>query len=853
MIYPGCGKRRIKFLAAVFFLLTAAVTLYGGGAADKGWQTKAGETVSSGDQTVGNSGGSPSRWILETRARFSFGIGDPILVLTCILCALALLLLIRGIIGIITESAAVRLDAAALVTGDLMPQEKKKRMVRVKKRMGGLRLKLTFYTIMLVLVVDIMVSVPLYFMMMRNQRSTLIKGLWDRSLVLLDGLAANAKPYLFQGDILEMSLLPGQMVSIPEAMYVTITGYNPETLVFEDQVWATNDPNILRKIDTPELIPGYSRILDELTSKFFMIQDELDSLAMSRVGGFPSNIASLNQEILELTELAETSNSPEISQRLEEDLITLRVFESRITEALTRIAAGIRSEPDYNLDNFVMSDNHRYLFYKPIMLRRGSETRFLWGFARLEVSINSILNEIAEEQKKLLRFNLLIALAAQLTGAIGALIISTFIIKPVRQLVKYVEIIRDTEDKAKLEGVDIKLKSHDELTILGNTINDMTHGLVKAAVAASELSIGKEFQKKFLPLELDSRGDKLSSGFEETLYFNLFGYYEGAKDVSGDYFDYQDLDGRYYAIIKCDVAGKGVPASFIMIQVATMFLNFFRRWKPNDKGLRIEDLVYQINEFIENLAFRYRFAAFSLCLYDSHTGVARFCNAGDNLIHLYDASEKRFKIINLPETPAAGVLSNFMVESKGGYRVQTMVLDHGDILLLFTDGIEESKRKFRNAEFEEIQCTRGSDGSIHENHVLGEWDESLGYDRIEEIVNTVMNKKIYTLHKWHNPEGEDKDLHFDFRNSSGSVEEVIMALISVEKMFRCYYDPKATEENFIQVDRVVDAFLKEHFHQYRNYFSFSRENPGKESDMYYTHVMEDEQYDDLTILGIKRK
>jgi hypothetical protein len=483
----------------------------------------------------------------------------------------------------------------------------------------------------------------------------------------------------------------------------------------------------------------------------------------------------------------------------------------------------------------------------------GSEDQFLWGFVRLEVTVNPILNEINKEQKTLLMANFFIALTSMTIGAIGVLILSGFLVKPIIKLVKHVEMIRDTKDKTRLSGIDIKIKSNDEFAILGNTINDMTSGLINAALAASDLSIGKEFQKKFIPLELDTEGNKLSSGFEETLFFSLFGYYEGAKDVSGDYFDYQDLDGRYYAIIKCDVAGKGVPASFIMIQVATMFLNYCKLWKPSEQGMHIENLVYEINEFIENLAFKDRFAAFSLCLYDSQTGVARFCNAGDNVIHLYDASERKFKAIPLPETPAAGILSNFMVESKGGYKVQTITLDHEDVLLLFTDGIEESKRKFRNTEFKEIMCTDGDAGTPHENHISGQWDEELGYERIEEIINAVMNKKIYKLHKFHDGEGKDKVMQFDFRYSKGTVKDVILALISVEKIFRFYYDPKATEENRVPVDRIVDVFLREHFLQYRNYCAFIQKNPDNPEYMYYTNVMEDEQYDDLTILGIKRK
>ena len=472
---------------------------------------------------------------------------------------------------------------------------------------------------------------------------------------------------------------------------------------------------------------------------------------------------------------------------------------------------------------------------------------------RVELSIETIASQIRIAQRNTLFMILLIALAAILIGTIGALVLSTLIIRPITNLVSHVERIRDTEDKTKLEGVDIVIKTKDELATLGNTINDMTHGLVKAAIAASDLSLGKEIQKKFIPLDLDREGNKLTTGYKDTKNVQFFGYYEGAKGVSGDYFDYQDLDGRYYAIIKCDVAGKGIPAALIMIQVATMFLNYFKQWKPTEKGMHMEELVYQINDFIETLGFKGRFAAFTLCLFDSQTGLARFCNAGDNIIHLYDASERKMKTVTLNETPATGVLPNFLVESKGGYSVQTLTIDHGDILLLFTDGIEEAKRRFRNASFEEIICEEGEKDTPHATHTVGQADEELGPDRVTDIINAVMNKEIYTLYKYHNPEGESHDLKFDFTGCEGKVEEVIMAMVSVEKIFRIYKEPNTGEDSRVLIDKKLDDFLRIHFRQYRDYCFNTRENPGNDAYMYYTHIKEDEQYDDLTILGINRK
>ncbi|MDR2160080.1 MAG: SpoIIE family protein phosphatase [Treponema sp.] len=790
----------------------------------------------------------PSWHVRETR-RFVVEAGLLIVIAVMILCVLALIASVRGIGNVAIEAAAVRAEAVALITGDFMPSEKKKRITRIRKRGGGLRLKLASFTIVLVLLVVTMVSAPLYFMMTMTQQQTLLEGLQSRSTVLLEGLASSARAYLPAGNVLELGFLPAQTAAVPEANYVTITGFGTGQTVYSDHVWATNDPDILSKIDTAEFQPGVSRLADILSPRLEEISRELNERARAEVGGIAASINSLNQEGISIA----LRSDAESRRRLDEIQVTTRGLETRLTESLTVIAREIGSEPAFSAERIDKDSSHTYVFFKPVMYRQGSEDNYFRGLIRLEVSIDSILDEITERQLYLLRIILIVALAAIVIGIIGALILSSLIIRPIRRLVGHVERIRDTEDKSQLAGVDIHISTHDEITVLGNTINDMTHGLVKAAQAASDLSIGKEIQKKFIPLEMDRDGNKLSSGSKDTRNASFFGYYEGAKGVSGDYFDYLELEGgRYYAVIKCDVAGKGIPAALIMIQVATMFLNYFKQWKPTAKGMHIEEVVYQINDFIETLAFKGRFAAFTLCLFDTQTGVVRFCNAGDNIIHLFDASEGQVKTMTLPETPATGVLPNFLVESKGGYTVQTMTIDHGDILFLYTDGIEEAKRKFRDENFKEIVCTEGEKDTPHGSHTVGQGDEEMGPDRVQGIINAVMNREVYTLYKYHNPEGE-MELKFDFSNCEGRVEDVIMAMVSVEKMFRCYKDPGADDDARVLVDKKVDAFLKDHFLQYRTYCSYTRENPGNDAYMYYTHVREDDQYDDLTILGIKRK
>jgi serine phosphatase RsbU (regulator of sigma subunit)/biopolymer transport protein ExbD len=653
----------------------------------------------------------------------------------------------------------------------------------------GLHHKLSLFTIVLVLVVIFTVSIPFYYMMVKEQEKTMLKGLWDRSVVLLEGLSASTQ-FLIQADSEEeLNQLTARIASIPEARYLTITGFVPDSAVYEDRVWASNDPGLLFKINTPRLQPGVSLLRDTLTTRLDIRQ------------------------------------WPEISGKA-------------------------ASEPEFSFN--YNPGNHNFLFYMPVMFWLDVQNNYFCGLLRLEVSIDSIKEEMQHDKMFLERTILLITLAVLAFGIFCALILSSLIIMPIQKLANHVQIFRDTKDKKNLIGMEIKINTHDEIAMLGATINEMIQELALAATTESELSIGKEIQKKFLPLELDKNGDKLSSGYKETADAFFFGYYVGVEGISGDYFDYHDLDGRYYAIIKCDVAGEGIPAALIMIQVATMFLNYFKDWKPDADGMKIEKAVYQINDFIETLGFQGRFAAFSLCIFDSQTGDLRFCNAGDNIIHIFDSSERRIKNITLPQTPAAGVLSNSMVESKGGYQVQNFNLKHGDILLLYTDGIEDSKRKFRDSEYNETTCNQGPAGTPHGNHFAGEKTEVFGSKRVSQIVNAVMNQGTYRLFKWHNPEDEQY-MDFDFSGCNGGVDQLILALIAVEKMFRCEYERESAKSGWVMVEKKIDNFLKEHLIKYQQYCGHSRECAGNNAYMYYTHLREYDQYDDLTILGVKRK
>jgi len=380
----------------------------------------------------------------------------------------------------------------------------------------------------------------------------------------------------------------------------------------------------------------------------------------------------------------------------------------------------------------------------------------------------------------------------------------------------------------------------------------------------------------FLPLEKDRVGKKGSTAEADTKDVEIYGYYEGAAEVSGDYFDFRQLDPTHYALIKCDVSGHGVSAGLIMVEVATLFISYFSDWQKRKESLgqikdqgerqrllkdleRLDTLVYRINDMLEERGFKGLFAAFTICLFNTATGAITVCPAGDNELHIYDVSEKRMVHDELTPkekgSPAAGVFPSMLVEMKSGFPQFPIKLDHGDVLFLPTDGVEEAKRFLRDSSFEKMTCLEPGlkEGDYHlKTHKFGTDNEDFGKDRMDEFITGVFHKSHVRLVRHHNPISNE-DLEFDFSTCEGKVKEAVLAVVSAEKLFRLVRAPAAGDANRVSVDVKIDAFLKKHFLQYDQYFSHRLE--GQENDPYvhFSHLLEDEQRDDLTILVVRRK
>ena len=803
-------------------------------------------------------------WTFVPAGRPGLDIGTLFMFLAFAFPIAGILLTLRQVGAVIREGNEIRLEALALLEGKPMPKAQREQLAReAGKRRGSLVIKFAFTISLLAIFIVMLVAVPLGIQMIQSQSEVQAKGLEQRVRVLLESASQGARSYLPARNVLELSLLPSQAAALDEALYLTITGFGTGAVADPDIVWASNDPAILEKLDSTALVPGFSPLSDLLSPRIPGIATEINAKARMEVAELAETIQQLTEEGRVLATRLDA-----ISQtRLEQVAASARDLERTLNQRLAAIAdASVSSEPSYDPTKLGL-EAQEYVFFKPILFRQGREDTYYRGLVRVAVSTELIVAEVKRAREDLIRNVAIIAAIALAMGVIGAVALANAIISPIRKLVAGIETIRDTDDMRKLGEFRINLKTRDELTILADTINEMTAGLVEAAKEAEFLTVGKEVQKMFIPLITNSIGEKLTTGLDEQPSHTFYGYYEGAKGVSGDYFDYQNLNrpapgqyerdktkDRYWAFIKCDVSGKGVPAALIMVGVATIFATEFQYWKPAD-GIHLDAITYRINDFIEKRGFKGRFAAFMMGVYDAKTGKAYICHAGDKFLHIYKQATQSVIKQELPNAPTAGTFSNDMVETTAPFKQIVLQLDPGDVMLLYTDGFEESSRKRRDKSYailkeDKIMRDREGKETIHVEELV----EQLEEQRIKEIVEAIKKRGQYTLRKQDDPLGNDMSYDFDFSSFTGSPEELVMGLAAIEKIFRMMPDPRASDEDSIIVDAKIDSILERCFKQYKQFCGIKRPHPdpNRKEYLYYGRMREDEQFDDLTMMIIQR-
>ena len=788
-----------------------------------------------------------------TEYKYKVSISLILAFLILAIIVLALIFLISTGTQNIYEKKLTAKEMQALVKGAVMPLSKTEQK---QKRLPSLKRKLIRFTYSLVVMIVLAVTFENGFRVIRMQEQTMAAGLENRTQVLLESLFSGVKNFFPANNLLELTALPSQKEAMDEVKYVTIIGQKMDSASAQNlnYVWATNDPEISLKTDTYNLIYGETLLTDETVTKITGEFAELDKQISADLQEYSDKIEELSKQATALYESGTDEDTAE-ADRLSDVIVDLRNKVDDSLEEYSKNAAG--SYPHFDSEN-LNHTNTDYIFYRPVLYRKGTSGNYIHGLVYLELSTQTLIESLNREIRGIILFGSLVAVVAVLFGIFGSVIFASLIVRPIKKLEAHVIMIGHTKNKALLKGKDVEIKTKDEVGRLGDAVNNMTHELVANAEEEALAMDGKAVQKAFLPLASGALNNKNTYAEYDDEKIQCYGYYEGESGVSGDYFDYKKLDNEWYCLIKCDASGHGIPAAIIMTVVATIFRRYFQNWTFAKNGTKLNLLVEQINDFIEGLGLKGKFATLIICLLNSRTGELYMCNAGDNLVHIYDAATRSMKMLTLASAPTAGVFTSDLVAMRGGFKVEKTILQHGDILFLYTDGIEESTRRIRESDYtvrqNDVEIKKMNPKTRQEEVEIKKEDakEEFGPERIKEIIESVYNKKKYQLAKLDNPNQTEK-LEFDFTKCQGSLSEAILALAAMEKVFRFYKSPTVQTNDYVKVDKKIDEFLSKYFNMY-DYYAAEKSDNAENGVNYidYDQMQEDEQSDDLTLLAVKR-
>ena len=187
-----------------------------------------------------------------------------------------------------------------------------------------------------------------------------------------------------------------------------------------------------------------------------------------------------------------------------------------------------------------------------------------------------------------------------------------------------------------------------------------------------ELKVARLIQQTLLPKALP-----------ELPGYDVAAYYQPAREVGGDFYDFMTLDDGRLGLVVGDVTDKGVPAALVMATTRTMLRAAAQRLlSPGDVLQRVNDVLVQ--DIPPNM--------FVTCLYailDPASGRLVYANAGHDLPYRRRAGRAE----GAEELRARGMPLGLMPGM--GYEEKEIVLQKGESVLFYSDGLVEAHDRRR--------------------------------------------------------------------------------------------------------------------------------------------------------------
>ena len=200
-------------------------------------------------------------------------------------------------------------------------------------------------------------------------------------------------------------------------------------------------------------------------------------------------------------------------------------------------------------------------------------------------------------------------------------------------------------------------------------IEQLTEATAERERLGVELNLARSIQENGIPNKFPP--------FPERTEFDLYASMTPAREVGGDFYNFQLIDEDHLAVIIGDVSGKGVPAALFMMVINILTGN----------RVKMGGTPGEILSFVNNSVCQHNkaemFVTLWLGILEISTGKLTFTNAG----HDDAAICRKDGIFELLETRHGMVLGAF---EDVVYEDEVAQLQPGDKIFLYTDGIPEA-------------------------------------------------------------------------------------------------------------------------------------------------------------------
>ena len=188
--------------------------------------------------------------------------------------------------------------------------------------------------------------------------------------------------------------------------------------------------------------------------------------------------------------------------------------------------------------------------------------------------------------------------------------------------------------------------------------------------------------------------------------WQLSPFYQPAREVGGDFYDFFALEEGRVGVVVGDATGKGMPAALVAEATSNMLRAVAQALGSSSPG----EVLSRVNE---TLLARIPPNMFVTCFYavlDPESGTLSYANAGHDLPYLHRRGEAE-------ELRARGMPLGLMPGM--GYEEKEIVLDVGEGVFFYSDGLVEAHdpkgEMFGFPRLRELVAEHGEEGSLEED------------------------------------------------------------------------------------------------------------------------------------------